>query len=149
RRGRHRRLRGQGQADRDRLRRGRHRRQQRIRLPQPGQVRLPGPPLGLRARTRRPGRVAHRLNGGVASVSIVGVGIDVVPVERFAETLRRTPALAERLFTEAERVTGAGAPRTAESLAARFAAKEALAKSLGAGGGMLWTDAEVLVDDAG
>ena len=82
-------------------------------------------------------------------MSIVGVGIDVVPVERFAESLRRTPSLADRLFTEAEQVTSSGAPRTAESLAARFAAKEALAKSLGAGGGMHWTDAEVLVDDAG
>ncbi|HJQ41643.1 MAG TPA: holo-ACP synthase [Jatrophihabitantaceae bacterium] len=80
---------------------------------------------------------------------IVGVGIDVVPVERFAESLTRTPMLADRLFTAAEQVTSAGAPRTPESLAARFAAKEALAKSLGAGGGMLWTDAEVLVDDAG
>jgi holo-[acyl-carrier protein] synthase len=46
-------------------------------------------------------------------------------------------------------LTEAGSPRTAESLAARFAAKEALAKSLGAGGGMAWTDAEVLVDEAG
>jgi holo-[acyl-carrier protein] synthase len=80
---------------------------------------------------------------------IVGVGIDVVPVDRFAETLRRTPALADRLFTAAEQVTAGGAPRTAESLAARFAAKEALAKALGAGGGMLWTDAEVVVDHAG
>jgi holo-[acyl-carrier protein] synthase len=80
---------------------------------------------------------------------IVGVGIDVVPVARFADTLRRAPSLADRLFTAAEQVTGAGEPRTAESLAARFAAKEALAKSLGAGGGMSWTDAEVLVDDAG
>jgi holo-[acyl-carrier protein] synthase len=80
---------------------------------------------------------------------ILGVGIDVVPVARFAETLSRTPSLADRLFTAAEQVTVSGAPRTAESLAARFAAKEALAKSLGAGGGMAWTDAEVLVDDAG
>src|SRR5213080_2697936 len=80
---------------------------------------------------------------------ILGVGIDVVPVERFAESLSRTPSLADRLFTAAEQVTASGAPRTAESLAARFAAKEALAKSLGAGGGMEWTDAEVLVDDAG
>ena len=80
---------------------------------------------------------------------IVGVGIDVVPVERFAESLRRTPSLADRLFTAGERVTSSGMPRTAESLAARFAAKEALAKALGAGGGMLWTDAEVLVDSSG
>lgn len=80
---------------------------------------------------------------------IVGVGIDVVPVERFAESLRRTPSLARRLFTAAEQVTESGAARSAESLAARFAAKEALAKSLGAGGGMLWTDAHVRVDAAG
>jgi holo-[acyl-carrier protein] synthase len=82
-------------------------------------------------------------------VSIVGVGIDVVPIERFASVLARTPSLKDRLFTPAELVTHAGEPRSAESLAARFAAKEALAKALGAGGGMLWTDAEVLVDDAG
>ncbi len=80
---------------------------------------------------------------------IIGVGIDVVPVARFAEAMRRTPSLAARLFTPAELVTLSGEPRTAESLAARFAAKEALAKSLGAGGGMHWTDAEVLTDDAG
>lgn len=80
---------------------------------------------------------------------IVGVGIDVVPVARFADSLARTPQLADRLFTAAERVTGSGTPRSAESLAARFAAKEALAKSLGAGGGMHWTDAEVVVDEGG
>jgi holo-[acyl-carrier protein] synthase len=82
-------------------------------------------------------------------VAVVGVGIDVVPVARFAETLQRTPSLAARLFTAAELVTASGAPRTPESLAARFAAKEALAKAVGAGGGMLWTDAEVSVDEAG
>ena len=80
---------------------------------------------------------------------IRGVGIDVVPVDRFAETIARTPAMIDRLFTAAEQRTLSGSPRSAESLAARFAAKEALAKSLGAGGGMLWTDAEVVVDEAG
>ncbi len=80
---------------------------------------------------------------------IIGVGIDVVPVARFARTCAARRSLADRLFTGAERVTAAGVPRTAESLAARFAAKEALAKALGAGGGMAWTDAEVVVDDAG
>lgn len=80
---------------------------------------------------------------------IVGVGIDVVPVARFAEMLRRAPALAERLFTPTELVSGTGTPRTAESLAARFAAKEALAKALGAGGGMHWADAEVVTDGEG
>ncbi|MGI8761614.1 MAG: holo-ACP synthase [Jatrophihabitantaceae bacterium] len=80
---------------------------------------------------------------------IVGVGIDVVPVDRFAEALSRTPSLAARLFTAAELSTQSGAARSGESLAARFAAKEALAKSIGAGGGMHWTDAEVLTDAAG
>lgn len=69
---------------------------------------------------------------------IVGVGIDVAEIERFSRALRRTPALAERLFTERER----GLP--VRSLAARFAAKEALAKALGAPRGLLWTDAEVI-----
>jgi holo-[acyl-carrier protein] synthase len=77
------------------------------------------------------------------------VGIDVVPVPRFEEALARTPGLTTRLFTEEEITGPSGSPRTAESLAARFAAKEALAKSLGAGGGMLWTDAAILTDDAG
>ena len=80
---------------------------------------------------------------------IVGVGIDVVPVERFAGALARTPTLADRLFTQKERVTDTGGARSAESLAARFAAKEALAKALGAPGGMRWTDAEIVADDAG
>jgi holo-[acyl-carrier protein] synthase len=80
---------------------------------------------------------------------IVGVGIDVVPVERFAESLRRTPSLASRLFTAAEQVTDSGGRRSAESLAARFAAKEALAKALGAPGAMRWTDAEVVTDQFG
>ncbi len=80
---------------------------------------------------------------------IVGVGIDVVPIARFADALQRTASLADRLFTDTERVTSGGQQRTAESLAARFAAKEALAKALGAPGGMAWTDAEVLTDDVG
>jgi holo-[acyl-carrier protein] synthase len=80
---------------------------------------------------------------------IIGVGIDVVPIERFAAALERTPGLAARLFTPAELVTDSGGERTAESLAARFAAKEALAKALGAPGGMLWSDAEVITDGDG
>jgi holo-[acyl-carrier protein] synthase len=76
-------------------------------------------------------------------VVIVGVGIDVVDIERFAASLDRTPGLRDRLFTVAER------RRPAASLAARFAAKEALAKALGAPVGMQWLDAEVRTDDLG
>ncbi|CAM3694754.1 holo-ACP synthase [Occultella aeris] len=68
---------------------------------------------------------------------IVGVGIDVVDVARFLATIERTPRLRERLFTPAER------DLPPASLAARFAAKEAIAKALGAPGGMSWQDATV------
>lgn len=74
---------------------------------------------------------------------IVGVGIDVVDVDRFRQTLERTPAMSARLFSEAER------ERPLASLAARFAAKEALAKALGAPSDLNWRDAEVLVDPSG
>jgi holo-[acyl-carrier protein] synthase len=80
---------------------------------------------------------------------IIGIGIDVVPVDRFAESLTRTPGLRERLFTAAEQTTPSGTQRTGESLAARFAAKEAVAKALGAPGDLHWQDAEVTVGEHG
>jgi len=80
---------------------------------------------------------------------IVSVGIDVVQLARFSAALARTPMLVERMFTESERTTDAGNPRSAESLAARFAAKEAVAKALGAPGGLSWYDCEVVVDPDG
>lgn len=80
---------------------------------------------------------------------IIAVGMDVVLVERFARALARTPLLAERLFTAEERTTPKGNPRSAESLAARFAAKEAVAKALGAPAGLHWHDCEVINDPDG
>lgn len=80
---------------------------------------------------------------------IVAVGIDVVLVERFTRALARTPLLADRLFTTAELVTASGNPRSTESLAARFAAKEAVAKALGAPAGLHWHDCEVVADPNG
>jgi holo-[acyl-carrier protein] synthase len=74
---------------------------------------------------------------------IVGIGIDVVDVSRFGVTLERTPGLRHRLFTADERVLPVA------SLAARFAAKEALAKALGAPAGLHWHDCEVIKDDEG
>jgi holo-[acyl-carrier protein] synthase len=74
---------------------------------------------------------------------IIGVGIDVVDIARFAEALERTPGLAERLFTDDERRLHVA------SLAARFAAKEALAKALGAPQGLSWHDAEVVSEPSG
>jgi holo-[acyl-carrier protein] synthase len=80
---------------------------------------------------------------------IIGVGIDVAEIERFGAALERTPHLAQRLFLERELLLPSGERRGIASLAARFAAKEAVAKALGAPGGLLWTDAEVYVEDSG
>ena len=80
---------------------------------------------------------------------IVGIGVDLVDIPRFERSLARTPRLLDRLFTEAEQQTPSGNPRTGESLAARFAAKEALAKALGAPGDLRWHDAEVTVGEHG
>ena len=74
---------------------------------------------------------------------IAGVGIDIVEIARIERALARTPGLASRLFTETERHL------PMRSLAARFAAKEALAKALGAPRGLLWTDAEIVAGTAG
>ena len=74
---------------------------------------------------------------------IVGIGTDVVEIARMQQSLARTPSMRERLFTADE------ARLPEESLAARFAAKEALAKALGAPGGLSWQDAEVVTDATG
>jgi holo-[acyl-carrier protein] synthase len=76
-------------------------------------------------------------------VAIVGVGIDVVDIERFMASLERTPGLRARLFTPAE------AALPPASLAARFAAKEALVKALQAPAGLAWHDAEVESENSG
>ena len=74
---------------------------------------------------------------------IVGVGTDIVDVARFEAALARTPALRIRLFTQSEQKL------PLRSLAARFAAKEALAKALGAPNGLRWLDATVLREPDG
>ena len=74
---------------------------------------------------------------------IDGIGIDVVDIDRFKASLERTPGLLEKLFTEAER------SKAIASLAARFAAKEALAKALNAGKGLSWHEAEIVNLESG
>ncbi|HQU26417.1 MAG TPA: holo-ACP synthase [Acidimicrobiales bacterium] len=76
-----------------------------------------------------------------------GVGVDVVDVARFALALERRPRIVERLFTEGERRDAKG---RAERLAARFAAKEAVMKSLGVGlGSVPWRSIEVVKERSG
>lgn len=74
---------------------------------------------------------------------IVGIGTDLCVVERFEAMLRRRPGILARLLTNPEQAL------SLPSQAARFAAKEALAKALGSPGGMGWLDCEVVKSDAG
>jgi holo-[acyl-carrier protein] synthase len=61
----------------------------------------------------------------------VSVGIDLLEIDRMEQALQRRPRLAERLFTEAERAYAHARGRAAaRHLAARFCAKEAVAKAL-------------------
>jgi holo-[acyl-carrier protein] synthase len=68
---------------------------------------------------------------------IAGIGTDVVDIGRFTRALERSPRLRERLFTEQERQLPVA------SLAARFAAKEAVVKALGSGRGLHWQEISV------
>ena len=74
---------------------------------------------------------------------IVGIGVDICEVARLERAITRHPRLATRLFTPAER------DRPVVSLAARFAAKEAVAKALGSPGGMNWQNCEVRTGERG
>ena len=58
------------------------------------------------------------------------VGLDLLEIERMERALERRPRLAERLFTEGERAYAATRARPGQHLAARFCAKEAVAKAL-------------------
>ena len=75
--------------------------------------------------------------------TIFGIGIDVVAIDRFQESLTRTPSLLNRVFTPNE------AKLNLSSLAARFAAKEALVKALNAKAAFNWQEAEVINEASG
>jgi holo-[acyl-carrier protein] synthase len=79
-------------------------------------------------------------------VSAQDVGIDLLEVERLERALERRPRLAQRLFTDAERAYAAGRARPGQHLAARFCAKEAVAKALRMEA-WSWRDVEVLGGD--
>ena len=80
---------------------------------------------------------------------IVGIGVDVVDLPRFERSLVRAPRLRDRLFTRGESERADGTPRSPASLAVRFAAKEAVAKALGAPAGLEWHDCEIETLDDG
>jgi holo-[acyl-carrier protein] synthase len=74
------------------------------------------------------------------------VGIDLLEIERLERALERRPRLAMRLFTDAERDYAASMARPGQHLAARFCAKEAVAKALGLDA---WSFREIEVISAG
>lgn len=76
---------------------------------------------------------------------IIGIGVDVVDVARFEASTTRTPGVLDRLFAESEQRDGEK-PRTIRSMAARFAAKEALIKAIGDSAGVRWHDMAVVSD---
>ena len=80
---------------------------------------------------------------------IVGIGVDVVDIARFEQLVERQPTFLTRVLTHQEIHHRDGSRRSFASLAARFAAKEAVAKSLGGPAGLTWHDCEVLTDLSG
>jgi holo-[acyl-carrier protein] synthase len=79
-------------------------------------------------------------------VSVPRVGLDLLDIDRLERALERRPRLAKRVFSEGERAYAAARARPAQHLAARFCAKEAVAKSLGLTG---WSfrDVEVVATE--
>ena len=76
------------------------------------------------------------------------VGLDLLEIERLERALQRRPRLADRLFTEGERAYAAARTRPAQHLAARFCAKEAVAKALRLTA-WSWQDIEVVSGEDG
>ncbi|MBE3582110.1 MAG: holo-ACP synthase [Thermoanaerobacteraceae bacterium] len=78
------------------------------------------------------------------------VGIDIIEIERIEKALDRHPRFLHRVFTSREQAYCGGRRRPGASLAARWAAKEAVFKVLGLGWGQLrWKDVEIIVDERG
>jgi len=78
-------------------------------------------------------------------VNVIGIGLDLCPVERMERAVERHgDRLLGRIFTAAEKTYCLAKASPAESLAARFAAKEAASKALGAPSGIRWHDVEVV-----
>lgn len=63
----------------------------------------------------------------------VGLGVDIVEIERMRRILARTPSFARKVFSEAERAYCDGKANPEVHYATRFAAKEAVVKALGTG----------------
>jgi holo-[acyl-carrier protein] synthase len=82
--------------------------------------------------------------------TVVGLGTDLVDVDRFRRVLQRTPTIVDRLFTDSERAYSTSRRDPSEPFAARFAAKEAVLKALGLGlGSVSFREIEVVRAESG
>jgi holo-[acyl-carrier protein] synthase len=83
-------------------------------------------------------------------VSVLGLGVDIVEIDRMKAALARTPRLKDRIFSEEERWYCEHKARPEVHYALRFAAKEAVLKALGTGfSGMRFCDVEVVREGTG
>lgn len=83
-------------------------------------------------------------------MAVLGLGVDIVEIERMRTALSRRPRLKERLFSEDERAYCDKRSRPEIHYALRFAAKEAVLKALGTGfAGMRFSDVEVSRETTG
>lgn len=79
-----------------------------------------------------------------------GLGVDIVEIGRIRAAYSKTPRILARLFTENELTDFKERGSRAETLAGKFAAKEAVVKAMGTGvRGFAWTDLEILSDELG
>ena len=109
----------------------------------PGPV-VPGPVVPGPVGGAGPGPFVASEDGGPGGGGPVGLGLDLVDIARFGAVLARRPSASRRLFTDGERAYAATLANPVPSLAARFAAKEAVMKALGVGlGAFAFVDVEI------
>lgn len=74
----------------------------------------------------------------------MGLGVDLADIERVGRLLEKYPKFAQRCFTDHEREYAYRFARPERRLAARFAGKEAVMKSMGTGWRRIrWQDIEI------
>jgi len=82
---------------------------------------------------------------------IIGIGVDLVKIDRITKAGKNHSGFLERVFTPQERAYCTKQKNPGQHYAARFAAKEAVLKAIGTGwsAGVKWTDMEVLHGEGG
>ena len=82
---------------------------------------------------------------------VVGLGVDIVEVERIRKALENQPKMIQRVFTKQEAEYCTARKNQYQHFAGRFAAKEAALKALGTGWaeGIRWRDVEVSCEPSG